>query len=133
MRKRPLAVWVVTLGLVVCGLAGGLRMAAALRGWDWLTTLGISPGPLYLAISGGLFLLAFPVAAVLLLWGENRNLAALAVRGVCFTYALWYWGDRLLLTRDEATRANLPFALVFSLVLLGYVYAVISLEMRREV
>lgn len=130
MVKRPLYVWVVVLGLLWLALNAGLRLAGALTAWDWLETFGVLPGPLYVAISGAVFMLALAAAAGML-YIRARGFVW-AVRGVTLAYALWYWLDRLLLTRDDTTRVNWPFVLAATLILAGYVFMVTATEAHRD-
>lgn len=104
--KRPFYLWVLIVLLALFGLNSMLRLAATLRAWEALDAFGTQPGPLYLAITGGIFALAFllAVTALLLRW----RAAAWIVRGAVIAFALWYWVDRLALSPGRPAE-NIPF------------------------
>lgn len=128
--KRPLYVWVVIFWLLWVALFSGLRLAGAVNAWNWLQKVGVSPGAGYIAVSGAVFMLALAVAALMLALRARGYVWV--VRGVVLAYAVWYWADRLLFTRDDASRANWSFALVVTLLAVGYGFAVTVLEARRD-
>ena len=112
-RTRPFGVtlflWMV-LSLSVWGL---LRLSAALTWRDLLTQFHASLGPLYLSITG----VGWALAGVLLLWSIWAGKRG-AHPAIPIAVTLWlaeYWIERIFF---EASRANLPFMLVLSLVLL---------------
>lgn len=112
-RKRPfgvtLLVWLV-LSLSAWGL---VRWLAALRWWDVLLEFGARLSPLYLSITGA----GWAMVGASLLWGlfTGRSWARLGILLSSFLWLMEYWIERIFF---EAPRANLPFALIASLVLL---------------
>jgi hypothetical protein len=100
------------------GLAlwNGLRLIQAIIFWPILTEYNSSPGPLYLAVSGGVWLLA-GVSAVLGMW-KGKKWAWYMVVGGTPSYLCWYWLDRLVL---QEPHSNWPFALVSTIILLSLV------------
>jgi hypothetical protein len=90
-----------------------LRLYSAIRWWGTLAEFASPPGPFYIALSGGIWL----IVSMLLFWGMWQAKAwiryALLVAGGAL--AVWYWVDRLLL---QGPSANWPFALVFTVLLL---------------
>ncbi len=112
-QKRPFGVtlflWMV-LSLSAWGL---LRFFAALHWQAVLNQFHARLGPLYLSITGA----GWAVAGIVLLWsiwvGKRWSYPAIPV-----SIALWlaeYWLERLFF---EAPRANLPFMLGISVLLL---------------
>lgn len=112
-QKRPFGVtlflWMV-LSLSAWGL---LRFFAALHWWAVLNQFHPRLTPLYLSITGA----GWAVAGIVLLWsiwvGKRWSYPAIPV-----SIAVWlveYWFERLFF---EASRANLPFMLGISLLLL---------------
>lgn len=112
-QKRPFGVtlflWMV-LSLSAWGL---LRFFAALHWWAVLNQFHARLTPLYLSITGA----GWAVAGIVLLWsiwvGKRWSYPAIPV-----SIAVWlveYWFERLFF---EASRANLPFMLGISLLLL---------------
>jgi len=112
-RTRPFGVtlflWMV-LSLSVWGL---LRLSAALTWRDILTQFHASLSPLYLFITA----VGWTLAGVLLLWSiwAGKRWAHPAIPIAVTLWLAEYWIERIFF---EASRANLPFMLVISLVLL---------------
>ena len=123
MRRRPFFLWVVILGLLVFAIFNGLRLYGALHAWSSLQAIGVQPGAWYIAVTGGIFAVAF-LAAFLLLLFRSRG-AAWTVTGVILAYILWYWLDRLLLTRNPMANMNATFAACASFVLAGFALAAV--------
>jgi hypothetical protein len=118
-RPRPFGVtlflWMV-LSLSVWGL---LRLSAALTWRDVLTQFHASLSPLYLSITGA----GWAVVGLLLLWSiwAGKRWAHPAIP---ISIALWlaeYWIERIFF---EASRANLPFTLFLSLILLAATFLI---------
>jgi hypothetical protein len=91
---------------------GAVRLLAALRWWDVLNEFEARLSPLYLSITGA----GWIVAGLVLLWGLFS--AKLWIfQTIPIAISLWlvqYWVERLFF---ESSRANLPFALIASLLL----------------
>jgi hypothetical protein len=90
----------------------GLRLCEAIFFWTVLEKYHASP--LYLALTGAFW---FVVASILAigLWGKKKWAWAGTLIGIS-CYGGWYWLDRLTV---ELPHANWPFALGFSILLLG--------------
>jgi hypothetical protein len=91
---------------------GLVRLLAALRWWNVLYEFEARLSPLVLVITGALWLIGGGV----LLWGLFSG-GRWTYRAVPIAIAVWlveYWIERLFF---ESPRANLPFALIASLLL----------------
>lgn len=113
LRKRPFGVTLL-LWLVLSLSAWGLvRLFAALRWWNVLNEFGTHLSPLYLSITGA----SWAVLGGLLLWGlfSGKSWSRLAIPISIFLWLMGYWIERLFF---ESPRANLPFALIASILLL---------------
>jgi hypothetical protein len=117
-RKRPFGVtlflWMV-LSLSAWGL---LRLLAAQSWQDVLAQYHASLSPLYLSITGTVW----AVAGAVLLWsiwaGKRWSHPAIPI-----SIALWlveYWIERIFF---EAQRANLPFTMLLSIILMAITLA----------
>jgi hypothetical protein len=112
--KRPFGVtlllWLV-LSLSVWGL---VRLLAALQFWDELNEFGARLSPLYLSITGA----GWAVVGGVLLWGlfSGRRWTRVAIPASTFLWLLGYWIERIFF---QSPRANLPFALMVSILLLA--------------
>ena len=100
--------------IAIYAILGWLRLHNALRLYAYLSSLGIWPGPLYLAISGGLVGLGFSAAGVLQIT-RVRWRAALA-RTVCAVFLVWLWTDRIWFSTPQRFLDMLPISIFISLV-----------------
>jgi hypothetical protein len=121
-RKRSLAVWIIYLGFAWLAFSGFVRMIDSIISWYWYTMAGIQPGPLYLAISGGLWGLCGLFALVWLWFGGARGRKAASAAAVF--YAVTFWLDRLLVSRLAASNHTFPALLT----LLGLAYILLVLR-----
>ena len=82
-----------------------------------------SPGPLYLAITGGLWGI---VALAALLWIVLRRpwYRLVGISAALF-FAITYWIDRLFISTHPGGAGNTPFAILLTLILLAYVALVL--------
>lgn len=103
---RPFYIWVLAAILLLFALMNALRLRSALAAWASLVAFGTHPGPMYIAVTGGVFGLAFlvAVAALVARWRSARW----PVTVVVLAYALWYWVDRIVYNIDGRLE-NIPF------------------------
>jgi hypothetical protein len=112
--KRPFGITILAL-FVLCFTAwNGLRLGVAISFWGTLRQYDAHPGPLYIAVSGGFWLLV----GLPLLWGLWRGKAwtRIAVFSAAGLYTSWYWFDRLAL--QPVPHTNWPFALFVNILFL---------------
>ena len=109
--------WLVWLAFALVTVSGWLRMIHAIRNWHWLTFAEIWPGPLYLAVTGGLWGMVGLVVVLFLFlrWPWSR----LAAFGAALLFALTFWADRLLFSRAPGSQSNALFALLVTLLSMG--------------
>ena len=112
-QKRPFGV-TLFLWLVLSLLGWGLlRLLAALRWWDVLIRYHARLSPQYLVITGA----GWAVAGAVLLWSiwVGKRWAHLAIPLSVCLWLILYWMERLFF---QAPRANLPFMIVVSVLIL---------------
>jgi len=111
--KRPFSVTILLWLVLSLTAWSGLRLASAIQWWGTLLEFASPPGPLYIAISGGIWL----IVGIGLLWGmwQAKAWIRTALLGAGAGFSVWYWCDRLLL---QTLRENWPFALAASVLLL---------------
>ncbi len=126
---RTFELWVLVIILLVGALEGFLRLQAAVYAWVVLSGIGISPGPLYLAISGAVWGLALLVAAAGLFF--RQRWAPAYTRIAALVLALAYWIDRLAFTRSTDAQANWPFMAGVTVFFLAFVFSVLSLDRQK--
>lgn len=112
-RKRPLGVTLLTWLVLTMMTWGAVRFFAALRGWEVLVEFKSTLSPLYLAGTGA----GWAVVGGVLLWSLLFR-QAWSLRAILFACILWlleYWLERIFF---QHPRANLPFALAGTLLIL---------------
>ena len=110
--QRPFGVTLLLWMVLSLSAWGLIRLFAALRWWDVLYEFNASLTPLYLSITGALW----GIAGVVLIWSIWSGILASVV--------LWlaeYWIERVFF---QAPRANLPFAVILSALLLAVTFAI---------
>jgi len=85
-------------------------MAGTINNWYWLGFASVLPGPLYLAITGGLWG-AVGLFAAIWIW-QGRAWGRLV--GFCAVtfFVISYWIDRLFFAIAPETGVNTPFSLL---------------------
>jgi hypothetical protein len=116
MTKHPNTVTTL-LWVVLCLTAwNAIRLFASIADWTLLTEFAPRPGPLYIAFSAAFWTLS---GVALWITIRRRSPRAWLATALYFSgYALWWWGDRLLL---QAPRPNWPFAIVATILILAMV------------
>ena len=98
-----------------------MRFATGI-GWRvTLETYAPWPGPFYIGITGAIWMLAGLVLFWSFVIGAGWNRLALVIG--TYVYAIWFWVDRLFV--QPQVRANWPFDLVTTIILLGFTTAVV--------
>lgn len=101
---------------------GVTRLMAALRWWDVLTEFEISLSPLYLSVTGA----GWGAAGGALLFGilRRRQWAAPGTVAFILLWLIEYWVERIFF---QSERANLPFVLSISILVVGIVVILTNL------
>ena len=99
--------------MVLCLSAwGALRLSGAVRWWEVLSAFEARLSPLYLSVTGAVWM----VIGVVLLWsiwtGKRWTYPAIPIS--IFLWLAEYWVERVIF---QATRANLPFMIFVSFIL----------------
>jgi hypothetical protein len=117
-RKRPFGVTLLLWLVLSLSAWGAIRLFAALRWWDVLYEFEARLSPLYLSITGA----GWIVAGGVLLWSlfSAKSWARTAILISAFLFLTEYWIERIVF---EAPRANFPFALIISILLLTITFA----------
>jgi len=121
MIKRPIRVICLVIIVIFAASWNGLRLGETIFFWKTLETYGATP--LYIAISGGVWL----ISGLLLAWSLWLGKAwgwATALGGTV-GYTTWYWFDRLIMQKPHANwlfvlLANLVFLLITLLILMSH-------------
>ena len=113
IMKRPFSVTLLLWLVLSLTAWSGLRLYTSIQWWSVLLEFASPPGPVYIAASGAIWL----IASLVLLWGmwQAKAWIRYALLGTGTALAIWYWCDRLLL--QEPGR-NWPFVLLMSVLLM---------------
>jgi len=126
-RSFPLIVLV--LSFLLFSLTGWSRLYLSIFDWQLLISLGLFPGPLYLAIYGMITGLFGAVAAVSLWLGQPWAPRIAWTGGL--VAAAWYWFDRLLFTQSASSWTNWPFSAGMTVACLLFVFLVLAAQRQR--
>jgi hypothetical protein len=123
-RTRPIGVIILLFSVFWLASWNGLRLGTAIFFWKTLTEYGAHP--LYIAASGGVWL----IAAFWLVWGlwQGKTWGWMAAFSGIAGYVAWYWLDRLVLQKPHA---NWPYALTATVVSLLIVLPILFLHNTR--
>ena len=111
--NRPFGVTLLLWLVLIPSAWGAARVAAALRWWVALIEFDSRLSPPYLALTGAIW----AVAGIALCWSIIRRseAARLRVASAAGVWQMQWWVERVFF---QSERANLPFALVASAVIL---------------
>ena len=105
-------------GMALFSTAGWMRLIDTMNDWYWLDEVAaVTPGPLYLAITGGLWGVA-ALAAVVWAFLRLPRWRSGGLATVVFI-ASTYWADRLLVTRAEDGFVNAGFSALLTILGIG--------------
>ena len=113
-RKRPFGVTLLLWLVLTLIVWGAVRFSAALRWRAVLTEFGSSLSVNYLSITGA----GWGVVGCVLLWGmfTGKLWTRVAILTSVLVWLIQYWLERIFF---ESVRANLPFAITSSIMILG--------------
>ena len=125
--KRPFSATLLLWMVLILSAWGVTRFVATLQAWDVLKEYESSLSPLYLSITGA----GWGVAGGVLLSGmwRSKSWARPASAISVFIWLIEYWLERIIF---QSQRANLPFALACSAVLLFFLWAVAILPNTKS-
>ena len=126
-RKRPFGVTLLLWLVLSLSVWGAVRLLAALRWWDVLNEFEARLSPLYLFITGA----GWMVTGAIILWSlfSAKSWARPALPIAAFLWVAEYWVERLFF---ETPRANFPFALFASILLVVVTLIAASNRMTRK-
>lgn len=128
MKTRdPFLLLLLAALFLLTGLIHILAIFQSVRSWNWLLAAGYSPAPIYAVFKNSLLGLAF-IAAGVLLWLRLEWVLLLdaIIVGVS---TVWFWVDRIALTRNPLPFKEHLFYILASLLILGF--CLLSLDSLR--
>jgi hypothetical protein len=117
MSKLPFGV-TLSIWLVLFLTAwNGLRLWTAIAWQKTLFEFSTNPGPVYVAVSGTIWL----IVGLTLSWGLllGKAWAGKILVAAAAGYSVWYWSERLVW---QVPRSNWPFAVAVNLILLVFIF-----------
>jgi glucan phosphoethanolaminetransferase (alkaline phosphatase superfamily) len=121
--SRPHGVTLLAVGVLIIAVYHLIRLIQAIVQWQ---TLGEIRDylPLYMIVSGAFW----GIAGLLIGWGlwSGRSWAPRVTRWVALLFAIFYWVDRLFVQTAAGQSANTVFVVVMTVVLLGWIYWILS-------
>ena len=126
--KLPLRITLLLWLVLIITAWNIVRLATSIAWHDTLETYAPWPGPFYIGLTGAIWALTGTV----LFWGFARGTgwSRIAFLVTSFVYVVWFWMDRLFI--QPQLRANWPFDLLITIILLGFTTAVI-LDQRNHI
>ncbi len=127
-RKLPFSLTLLFLLILLLTVGQGIRFITSIAWRDTLELYAPNPGPLYIGATG----VVWTLVGLFLMWsiwvGVRWNrIAILIASGL---YAAWVWADRLFI--QTQMRANWPFDLAVTIILLAFTVAVV-LDPRNKI
>jgi hypothetical protein len=125
--QRPFSVTLLLWMVLSLSAWGAIRSFAALRWWDVLHEFNASLSPVYLLVTG----IFWGIAEVVLLWSlwSGKAWSRLVLLASMLLWLAQYWIERLFF---QSPRANLPFAVVLSILLLAVTFAITSTRSTKN-
>lgn len=127
-RKWPFHLVLLACLVAIFILWNITRLATSIAWRDTLATYAPHPGPVYIGITGAIWVLSGFFLLWCMLRGKKWTHLALIV-STC-VYTLWFWFDRLFIQTE--LRANWLFALIANILILAFIGAVI-LDRRSRI
>jgi hypothetical protein len=117
---RPFGVTVLILVVLTFTSLNALRMITAIRTGNFLKDAASDVPVVYLVITGAVWL----VVGIFFLYGlraRRKWTPTMALTAVTL-YTIYYWFDRLLVADTSAIANRWPFALGFTILMMGLVF-----------
>lgn len=106
--RRPFPVTLLASGVLILTMFNAVRFGSALAQWELILSLMRRPGPIYIAVTGLVWALAWLIVFLGLWFGSNW--ARPATLSIAILFSAYYWIDRLVY-QSEVARKNLVFSL----------------------
>jgi hypothetical protein len=115
--KRPIRITLIMMGVMYLVLLFFTRLYLTIDQWEYLTTSSSVVSPRYLAITG----LIWGIVGISIVYGLwfRKRWAPILTRITSLIYLLYYWFDRLFLSKDPLKASSQPFAIGASVVIIS--------------
>jgi riboflavin transporter FmnP len=129
-RNRSFWLKVLVFTFAFASIFGWLRLYQAIFDWQFLIDLQVRPAPIYFAIHGLTAGMLTLLTAITLWFGVKW--APWLGRGAAIFLAIWYWLDRILLSKSLTSRTDMPFAAIVTILLLVFVFIILALPTQQR-
>ena len=122
---RPIGITSLEILFLLFAAWNGLRLGETIFFWKTLAEYGAYP--LYIALTGAIWL----IAAMLLFWAfwSGKPWGRAAALAGTLGYTAWYWLDRLVLQKPHS---NLSFVVIVNIVFLVFVIIILFSRKSRR-
>jgi hypothetical protein len=128
-RKPPVTVTIFAILVLIIAVTNLIRLWAAIQYWETLVNIGVSPGPMFIALTG----LTWSLVGFYLVWmvwtGHPGSRIAIIV--VSSLYLVYYWLDRLVF-QSHFPQQNTPFITGVSILVVFYMIITLLLPSNQE-
>ncbi|MCJ7700236.1 MAG: hypothetical protein MUO62_01525 [Anaerolineales bacterium] len=122
--KRPFAVTILIVVVLIFTSLNILRMITAIRTWDTLAASPVRVPVIYLVITGAVWgAVGFPLVLGLY---TRREWSLYLARGAIGLYVGYYWFDRLFIADRSAIASRWQFILGFTIILGLFLFWVLA-------
>ena len=127
MGRRSVSVTLLSIFNLVVSSWNGLRLVQGIIFWSVMQSYKARLGPIYIIISGGIWL----VIGLVISWGlwGRKSWAWFATIASTLIYGIWYWFDRLILQKPHD---NWSFALTITLFFIVFSFSVLLSQKTRQ-
>jgi len=128
-RQPPVTVTLLAILVLIIAATNLIRLWAAIQYWETLVSIGVSPGPLYIALTG----LTWSLVGFYLVWmvWTGRPGSRIAIIVISSLYMVYYWLDRLVF-QSHFPQQNAPFVAGVSILVVFYMIITLLLPSNQE-
>jgi hypothetical protein len=127
-KQRPITVTLLAIAVLIIAAVNLVRVWATAKNWETLTNLGVSPGPVYIALTGAFWAIAFLILFELIWTGHPKaRMSSFIAIGL---YIAYYWLDRLAF-QSRIPQKNTPFAIGMTILVVFYTLLSLSLPATK--
>jgi hypothetical protein len=127
-KHRPITVTILAIAVLIIAAVNLIRVWATVRNWETLTNLGVSPGPIYIALTGAFWAITFLILFRLIWTGNPKaRISSFIAIGL---YIAYYWLDSLVF-QSRIPQKNTPFAIGMTILVVFYTLLSLSLPANK--
>ncbi|HEY59580.1 MAG TPA: hypothetical protein G4N92_02670 [Anaerolineae bacterium] len=129
-RIRKGAHGLLSIFLLIFTGFGLLRLYGSLTLWEYLQEIGLRSSPLYLAITGGLWVITGVIGIFFHLSKRKWSIAYMRILSLVFS--IWFWLDLWIFQPQDRRVHNWEFQLIFNILVLVLVFGLSALQLYKS-